>query len=159
VRAVFLGVADKLPDGFDAWFARTVDRAPHKRFADAQAARADLIRIVDERREQRHAFWLPVEAPALPGGMAMSHDVSEGGLLLVAKRPVPTDTDLDLVVRVPGVPTPYPVRARVLRSSPNDADPHGLWPFQIAVAFTAPASELVAALADRDSPAKSKRKK
>jgi serine/threonine protein kinase len=159
VRAAFLGVADRLPPGFDDWFARAVQRVANQRFVDAQAARAELIRIVDERREQRHAFWLPVEASGLPGGIAMSHDVSEGGLLLVAKGPVAPDTELELLVRVPGVASPYAVRAKALRSSSNDADPDGLWPFRIAVAFTTPAPELAAALAYRDSPAKSRRKR
>ncbi len=37
-RATELGVADKLPPGFDAWFARCVDRDVDKRFADGGAA-------------------------------------------------------------------------------------------------------------------------
>jgi phosphate transport system substrate-binding protein len=38
VRAAEMNVADRLPDGFDAWFARCVDRTPSRRFRDARAA-------------------------------------------------------------------------------------------------------------------------
>ncbi|HEX3772206.1 MAG TPA: substrate-binding domain-containing protein [Polyangiaceae bacterium] len=37
-RAAEIGVADRLPEGFNAWFARCVDRAPNRRFPDARAA-------------------------------------------------------------------------------------------------------------------------
>jgi phosphate transport system substrate-binding protein len=37
-RAADIGVADRLPSGFDPWFARCVDRSPSKRFANARDA-------------------------------------------------------------------------------------------------------------------------
>jgi phosphate transport system substrate-binding protein len=37
-RAGEMGFADRLPEGFDAWFGRCVDRVPARRFGDARAA-------------------------------------------------------------------------------------------------------------------------
>jgi phosphate transport system substrate-binding protein len=44
-RAANLGVADRLPSGFDAWFARCVDRSPDKRFADVRVAYESLASL------------------------------------------------------------------------------------------------------------------
>jgi phosphate transport system substrate-binding protein len=44
-RAAQLGVADRLPPGFDGWFFRCVDRKPERRFADAQTAFEALARL------------------------------------------------------------------------------------------------------------------
>ncbi len=47
IRAASYEAGDRLPPGFDAWFARCVDRDPDKRFADAKgafAAFADVMR-------------------------------------------------------------------------------------------------------------------
>ena len=41
-RAAELGILGRIPDGFDAWFARCVARLPSERFADARAALAAL---------------------------------------------------------------------------------------------------------------------
>ncbi|MGH7435634.1 MAG: protein kinase domain-containing protein [Polyangiaceae bacterium] len=38
VRALEIGFADRLPPGFDEWFARCLDRVPPRRFSDARAA-------------------------------------------------------------------------------------------------------------------------
>ncbi len=37
-RAGEMGFGDRLPEGFDAWFGRCVDRVPARRFGDARAA-------------------------------------------------------------------------------------------------------------------------
>jgi protein-disulfide isomerase/serine/threonine protein kinase len=42
-RAAELGVMGRIPDGFDAWFARCVARLPGERFPDARAALAALL--------------------------------------------------------------------------------------------------------------------
>jgi phosphate transport system substrate-binding protein len=44
-RAAQLGVADRLPPGFDAWFFRCVDRNPERRFSDARTAFDALARL------------------------------------------------------------------------------------------------------------------
>jgi phosphate transport system substrate-binding protein len=44
-RAAGIERADRLPEGFDAWFARCVDRSPSARFPDARAAYEALARL------------------------------------------------------------------------------------------------------------------
>ncbi|MGE0786793.1 MAG: serine/threonine protein kinase [Sandaracinaceae bacterium] len=45
-RAAALGRADRIPPGFDAWFAKCVARQPNERFADARAAVTALQEIL-----------------------------------------------------------------------------------------------------------------
>jgi serine/threonine protein kinase len=45
-RAAELGVGERLPDGFDAWFRRCVVREPVRRFADAEAAIVGLAEAI-----------------------------------------------------------------------------------------------------------------
>src|SRR6185312_6778366 len=40
-----LGAGERLPDGFDVWFERCVDRAPERRFIEAGAAYEALARL------------------------------------------------------------------------------------------------------------------
>jgi phosphate transport system substrate-binding protein len=44
-RALGIERSDRLPEGFDAWFARCVDREPSARFPDARAAYEALARL------------------------------------------------------------------------------------------------------------------
>jgi serine/threonine protein kinase len=52
VRAQKLGVGDRLPRGFDAWFAACVHRDPTERFADAAAAMVALRSVLEPAAEQ-----------------------------------------------------------------------------------------------------------
>jgi phosphate transport system substrate-binding protein len=60
-RAAQLGVADRLPAGFDAWFSRCVHRNPERRFADAPAA-YDALAV------------LPAPSPAEPAPVPIAKD-------------------------------------------------------------------------------------
>ena len=51
-RARALGVTRALPAGFDAWFARAVNRDPLARFADAGAASEELATVLAGRAER-----------------------------------------------------------------------------------------------------------
>src|SRR5262245_57169385 len=108
-----------------------------------------------ERREHpRLRFWLPVEVDGLEGGVAVSHDASDRGLLLVCKEQVPVGATLGITLRIPpGGPVEVPVRGTVVRSSTNDEDPEGLWPYKVAVAFEEPVPCLEEYLAKLPSPA------
>jgi serine/threonine protein kinase len=55
-RAQQLGVAARLPAGFDAWFARAVNRAPERRFRDAAEAWRVLEPLLEERQTQRSSL-------------------------------------------------------------------------------------------------------
>jgi phosphate transport system substrate-binding protein len=98
VRAGELGKSDCLPAGFDAWFARCVDREPSNRFADARVAFDALAPLLSapasdgeslrweawQRDESESSEVLPLTAvetqppslalprPPLPPSLAMS---------------------------------------------------------------------------------------
>jgi protein-disulfide isomerase len=65
VRARELGAAARLPDGFDAWFARCVARAPGHRFASIAAANDELERLLGTV-SLAHAATVPVTPDVSP---------------------------------------------------------------------------------------------
>jgi len=106
----------------------------------------------DERRlHARYRTWLPAQigGESVELQLAIGHDMSQGGALLVTRRELEIGTTITLEVQVPpGEGELHALEATVLRSAPNQADPDGLWPFQIAVAFDKAMPELEEALED-----------
>ncbi|MFO0629466.1 MAG: serine/threonine-protein kinase [Polyangiales bacterium] len=73
-RAAALGVPSLLPAGFDAWFARCVNRDAAARFADAGQATPALLAVLDPRASLGSAPTLEqpaVTPPAYPATVAM----------------------------------------------------------------------------------------
>ncbi len=96
----------------------------------------------DNRREHdRYRLWLPArieggESAADAPTLAIGHDMSQGGSLLVTSAEVPVGSHIDVHVRIPHDAEEETVlKATVLRCTKNQADPDSLWPFQIAVSF------------------------
>jgi hypothetical protein len=107
-----------------------------------------------ERREhKRRRFWLPVEVDGVEGGMAVSHDASDNGLLLVCQSTLPVGTAVCITLRIPpGGPVAVPVSAKVVRISKNDDDPDGIWPYKMAVRFDQPVPHFEEYLSQVKSP-------
>jgi len=98
---------------------------------------------MDRRTRERARLWLPVEVAELDAGVAVSHDASETGLLLVASSELAVGARLHIAFRVPPeAGARVEVEVEVVRVSANDEDPHGLWPFKIAVHFVQPVTLL-----------------
>ncbi len=97
-RAADVGFADRLPEGFDDWFARCVERDPTKRFLEAGAAFAALAALPPPH---------PVHAPS--PSLARVRAASA----LRVKTPITA------------VETPHPSRAGIVRvhSSATSASP------------------------------------
>ncbi|MEI8258438.1 MAG: protein kinase [Deltaproteobacteria bacterium] len=66
VRAARTGLAGLLPPGFDAWFARCVDRTPMVRFAEGGAALTALLDVLDRALATQQGPVVP-QAAAQPG--------------------------------------------------------------------------------------------
>jgi PilZ domain len=107
-----------------------------------------------ERREhKRRRFWLPLEVEGIDGGMAVSHDASDNGLLLVCQSTLPVGARVRITLRIPpGGPVAVPVSATVVRISQNDDDPDGIWPYKMAVCFDEPVPHFEEYLAQVKSP-------
>ncbi len=109
-RAAELGILGRIPDGFDAWFARCVARLPSERFVDARAALAALRASWGaSARAPLPSFSLGEDAarPPLP-----SLSLSEvGGSSAAPRLPLPS--------------FPWASRARAPRASPPASAPRG----------------------------------
>jgi hypothetical protein len=96
----------------------------------------------DRRQHRRYRLWVPAriegESDADDGGqLAIGHDISQKGSLMVTRAPGPeVGSTIRIFVRVPpDAPEERMVRARVLRATANQNDPNSMWPIQIAVEF------------------------
>lgn len=100
---------------------------------------------MERRRHERVTEWLPVRLDAGSAGLAVTHNVSETGALLVTGQTL----EVGQIIRIIAAPPDSPeitVEARVVRFAPNAEDPEGLWPYSVAVEFDPPNPELEAAL-------------
>jgi hypothetical protein len=106
----------------------------------------------DERRTHaRYRTWLPAQiaGEAVEVQLAIGHDMSQKGALLVTREELAKGARITLEVQVPpNDGERYELTGTVLRSEPNHADPDGLWPHQIAVEFDEAMPELEEALED-----------
>jgi hypothetical protein len=105
------------------------------------------VMVVRERRAHpRYRLWVParLEGDEQPSRLAVGHDMSQKGSLLVTMVELSPGDRVRLFVRIPptGEGEEQEIAARVLRVEVNDADPHGLWPYRVAVEFDEPSPEL-----------------
>lgn len=138
-RARELQVEERLPTGFEHWFSRCVCRDPEGRFESAGAALRALTIVMNRRQSERHQLGVPVYADALRGGVAVTCDISQRGMLLLSRSSLPPETQLSLRLTLPpdGGKTFTPV-AVVVRCTDNQDDQDGIWPFKVAVVFEKP---------------------
>lgn len=136
VRATELGVLQRLPPRFDQWFEHCVNRDAGQRFDNASAALQALMILMERRGRPRHRLWLPVYCDALSGGVAITHDASDNGMMLLARSKPEEGEQLTLRFSVPpGEGEVFVCQARVVRSDVNKDDPDGLWRYQLAVTY------------------------
>jgi serine/threonine protein kinase len=77
-RAASLGAAERLPPGFDGWFARCVDRDPERRFKDAGALHAAYGRVLaNPERTVVHTSLPPASVRSIANGATLPIDSTE----------------------------------------------------------------------------------
>jgi len=107
---------------------------------------------MSERRiHDRYRLWIParIEGEGEPSRLAVGHDMSQKGSLMVTNVELEVGQNIVLFVCVPPESgEERKINARVVRCEPNNADPNGLWPYQIAVEFDQPDPELEKLLRD-----------
>jgi hypothetical protein len=108
---------------------------------------------MERRRHERLTEWLPVRLESAEAGLAVTHNVSETGALLVTAQALTVGQQVRITVPVPeqsGATTAHAAQlelsARVVRVARNDEDPQGLWPYSVAVEFSEPSPALAAVL-------------
>ncbi len=100
-----------------------------------------------ERRFQRYTIWLPVQVAQLEEGVAVGHDVSARGLLMVSASKLEVGAELTVKVQLPPDSSEErEIRGRVVRVEKNQEDPDGMWPHRIALEFEDTDEEMERAL-------------
>jgi hypothetical protein len=108
---------------------------------------------LERRSDARYALWLPVRVDALEEGVAVSHNISTRGLLLVTASTVAIGAPISVTFRIPAdAPHERTVIGHVIRVERNEADPLGLWPHRMAIQFDEPVPELEPMLEEAESP-------
>jgi c-di-GMP-binding flagellar brake protein YcgR len=101
---------------------------------------------VQRRRHARYHIWFPVRVDAgeLEGAMAVNHNIGAGGMLIALSAELKAGSEVKVTFRLPpdGKEERH-ISGRIVRIEKNDADPDGVWPFRMAVAFDQIASDLV----------------
>lgn len=100
------------------------------------------------RRTQRFVVWLPVRVEELAEGMAVSHNVSGQGLLMVTASVLEVGSPVTITFAIPPDDAQKTAHGRVVRVEPNRDDPEGLWRHRLAVEFDEPVPELEAVLGE-----------
>jgi len=98
---------------------------------------------VDSRAHERFRVWLPIQVSSdtIEGAIGVTKDASQGGLLMAATEPLTVDSVVSLTFTLPDE-TERVVRGKIVRMERNADDPHGPWPFRIAVQFVDPLDDL-----------------
>ena len=100
---------------------------------------------VERRSHHRRCVWLPAKVEELEAGLAVTHDVSPTGVMMVAASTLELGAPVSITFQIPPAgQTEHHVTGRVVRVEPNESDPQGIWPYRIAVAFDGEAPELEA---------------
>jgi formylglycine-generating enzyme required for sulfatase activity len=112
-RAAELGVADKLPPGFDAWFARCVDRDIDKRFAEAGAAVRSFAELAAGAGKERKLVVMTqsvdasLVAPSTANlELAPTAYIPETGAVSAAATDIPKSTTGAASVSMPSAAAP-----------------------------------------------------
>lgn len=89
-----------------------------------------------------------MQVAELAEGMAISHNASGLGMLLVTATTLEVGAQVNIVVQLPPEGSEEKkVTGRVVRVEKNLDDPEGIWPHRVAVEFERPVAELDQALA------------
>lgn len=96
-----------------------------------------MMERVEQRERERSRVWLPMRV-RWDGGdtVAVTYDASEKGVLMLTTLAIAVGVRVRVTFELPGTPPKEQSgTGRVVRSVPNDDDPHGLWPHRVAVAL------------------------
>ena len=86
-----------------------------------------------------------LEAEGNDPGLAVSRNLSTSGMLMATATKLEVGAPVRITFRV-GEEDEHTAEGSIVRVGTNDEDPHGLWPFVIAVQFFARIDELAPVL-------------
>jgi len=97
---------------------------------------------MSRRDSERYEMWIPVKVDQLKEGLAITHDASSRGALILTASTLAAGSSVEVSLKLPDNPVPRRVTGRVVRVEPNPADPNGLWPHRMAVEFDEEVTDL-----------------
>lgn len=108
---------------------------------------------MENRREHaRHSVWFPIAVRSPDGeGIAISYDVSTGGLLMACPGRLEAGAEVSVTFRVREGAPERSAQGRVVRIEENQ--PHGAWRWRIAVEFDTPMDDVETLIASSVAPA------
>jgi hypothetical protein len=91
----------------------------------------------EQRERERARVWLPLRVLWDRGDtLAVTYDASDKGVLMLTAKLLAVGERVSVTFEVPGeVACERTGTGRVVRAEPNGDDPHGLWPYRVAVAL------------------------
>lgn len=100
---------------------------------------------MQRRKHNRYELWFPVELRGeCVQGAAVNHNISAGGMLIALSAQLQEGEPINVTFRMPpDLQQEVVVPGRIARVEHNRADPDGMWPYRIAVAFDEVDPELV----------------
>jgi hypothetical protein len=87
-------------------------------------------------------MWIPVKVDQLKEGLAITHDASTRGALILTASTLEPGSKVEVSLKLPDSSVPRRVTGRVVRVEANEADPNGLWPHRMAVEFDEEVTDL-----------------
>ena len=100
----------------------------------------------NRREHERHAVWFPISVSSAVGdGIAISYDVSSGGLLMACPGRIEPGAEITVTFRLREGTPEQSARGRVLRVEENQPD--GPWRWRIAIEFEHAVPEIEGLLA------------
>lgn len=102
----------------------------------------------ERRAHERFVVWFPVSMSDDAGeGFAVSKNISQTGILVATGDRLEVGAKVQLQFRVlPVDDSPRTLEGTIVRTMTNDEDPHGAWPFKVAIEFAGVAPEIEALL-------------
>lgn len=107
----------------------------------------------NRREHERHSVWFPVAIEAGDErGIAVSYDVSSGGLLVACPGRVEIGAEVSVTFRIARDGESRTVKGRVVRVEKNPPEVDARWKYRLAVEFLEPQPEVEALLDARKDP-------
>jgi hypothetical protein len=97
---------------------------------------------MSRRDAERYQVWIPVKVDQLREGIAITHDASTRGALILTASKLEPGSPVEISLKLPENDVPRRVTGRVVRVEENTNDPHGLWPHRMAVEFDEAVTDL-----------------
>lgn len=114
--------------------------------AVARAVVYDRAAMENRREHARHAVWFPIAVRSGDGeGIAISYDVSTGGLLMACPGRLEPGATVTVTFRVGEGAPERSAEGRVVRIEENQ--PEGAWRWRIAVEFDTPMQDVESLIA------------